>query len=150
MIDISLLFPSELKDAYSWLSGVGTWEEYEASQTGPRWMHIGIFDDGQPVAVISCELYGEKSQYCGFHISKKPHGIMSERLREIVINLAAMIFRQGVQIATASFPFGNEGAQRLVESCGMRFYGHVGDDLHYLMTAEEFKETHERAKKAAV
>ena len=150
MIDISLLFPDELEPAYSWLSGVGTWEEYRASRTGPEWMHLGIYQDGELAAVASCELYGAQNQNCGFHVCKKKGAISSAELRRVWVEIARLVFGSGVSTMTASFPNNHWGAQRLVEDCGMSYAGDVEGDSFYLMTADQFEEIHGRKSKTAV
>jgi len=150
MIDFSLLFPDELKEPYTWLSGVGTWEEYRESRTGPECMHLGIKDNGALVAVASCELYGDQNQNCGFHVCKKKDAISGAELRRVWIEIARIVFGSGVSTITASFPNNHWGAQKLVEDCDMQYMGDVQGDSFYQMTLDRFEKIHGRKSQATI
>ncbi len=137
MIDVSLIFPAELKPAYDWFEGEGyePWESFRQSRTGPQWAHLGIFRDGELVGVVSCENRGRS---CNYHVATKRRALKPNVLRNILIESTRLFLRGGMKYTSAFIPNENRAAKILALSCGMRLRAMNDTESRYYITAEEF------------
>lgn len=137
MIEITLLSPEELKPAYTWFEGdeYEPWEEYKASRTGPQWMHLGLFQEGDLVGCVSIENQGDS---CTYHVATKRRSVKSADLRKILIESTRLFLRAGMKYTAASMPSENRAARLLARSCGMTLRRQDEVTSHYSITADEF------------
>lgn len=140
MLSLRPLDPTQYRQVAEWEYGPQPenmdWARYAAEMDAPQWEHLALYSGPVFVGCVSLEY---DRQTTAFHVVTDRRKVHPAALADILLQIAALLFKRGFTAMVARIPKEIRAGARLARRCGMREYGHTPTMRHFILTESRYR-----------